>query len=142
VLTRDRNNMNKQKTRYTPFEEPYRMRVEDFCDMYGLDIKVIMHRMNVLFWEDFDALVIPQNVGDTSADRIRRTLTLLEQGWDYKAIQARMNISEEIVRNIQEMDDYLKQIFMEMDHYFFLNPKKIDVSKIFKERNKCAEALE
>jgi hypothetical protein len=31
------------------------------------------------------------------------------------------------------MDDYKKNVFLTMDNYFFLNPAKIDLDKIFKE---------
>ena len=35
-----------------------------------------------------------------------------------------------IVR-MDNMNDYYKSIFKEMDNYFFLNPDKIDLKKIF-----------
>jgi hypothetical protein len=31
------------------------------------------------------------------------------------------------------MDEYRKKMFLEMDNYFFLNPEKIDITKIFTE---------
>ena len=126
-------NMNKQKTRYTPFTGEYRMPVNVFCKKYGISLKLIMHRMNVLYWEDFDSLVIPQELGDTSADRIRRTLQLLNMGWEKESIANRMNIEAEMVDRIEALDDYRKNMFLEMDNYFFLNPKKIDITKIFTE---------
>jgi hypothetical protein len=125
--------MNKQKNRYTPFDGDYKMPVDLFCKKYGLSLKLIMHRMNVLYWEDFDALVIPQEVGDTSADKVRRTLILINQGWSHEAIRTRMGIDLGVIDFIANMDDYRKKMFLEMDSYFFLNPDKIDVSKIFVE---------
>ena len=125
--------MNKQKDRYTPFKGEYRMPVNQFCSKYGLSLRCVMHRMNVLFWEDFDSLVIPENLGDTSADKIRRILLLWDDGWKVEEISSRMGVDPEIVNNVLEMDEYLKSVFRNMDNYFFLNPKKVDLSKVFKE---------
>jgi hypothetical protein len=125
--------MNKQKNRYTPFEGKYKMPVDEFCDKYGLSLKVVMHRMNVLYWEDFDSLVIPQEFGDTTADKIRRTLQLIELGWSDSEIIKRMRIDEKHLSNIRDMDDYKKKMFLEMDNYFFLNPANVDLDKIFTE---------
>lgn len=125
--------MNKQKNRYTPFTGEYRMPVDMFCRKYGLSLKLIMHRMNVLYWEDFDALVIPQELGDTSADKIRRALNMLDTDWKKESIARRLNVELDIIEKIDAMDEYRKRMFLEMDHYFFLNPEKIDISKIFTE---------
>ena len=124
---------NKQKNRYTPFTGKYRMPVDEFCTKYGISLKLIMHRMNVLYWEDFDSLVIPQQLGDTSADKIRRVIVMQEQGWDTDSIVRRMNVERDAVEEIKKLDDYLKTVFKEMDNYFFLNPAKIDLDKVFKE---------
>jgi hypothetical protein len=125
--------MNKQKNRYTPFAGEYRMPVDIFCRKYGIDLKCIMHRMNVLYWEDFDALVIPQELGDTSADKVRRALIMLDSNWDNASISKRLNIPDDVVLAIAAMDDYKKNMFRTMEHYFFLDPSKIDLSKIFVE---------
>ena len=71
--------MNKRQTRYTPFKGEFKMPVDEFCQKYGLDLDTVMTRMNVRYWEDFDALVIPQNMGMTSADKIRRALMLMQR---------------------------------------------------------------
>lgn len=125
--------MNKQKNRYTPFTGKYRMPVDEFCMKYGLSLKLIMHRMNVLYWEDYDSLVIPQELGDTSADKIRRVLTMQAQNWTTESINRRLDVPVNIIEQIAQMDDYKKSVFLEMDNYFFLNPAKIDLDKIFKE---------
>lgn len=125
--------MNKQKNRYTPFAGKYRMPVDEFCMKYGLSLKLIMHRMNVLYWEDYDSLVIPQELGDTSADKIRRVLTMQAQNWTAESINRRLDVPVDIIEQIALMDDYKKSVFLEMDNYFFLNPAKIDLDKIFKE---------
>lgn len=125
--------MNKQKNRYTPFTGKYRMPVDEFCIKYGLSLKLIMHRMNVLYWEDYDSLVIPQELGDTSADKIRRVLTMQAQNWTTESINRRLDVPVDIIEQIALMDDYKKSVFLEMDNYFFLNPTKIDLDKIFKE---------
>lgn len=125
--------MNKQKNRYTPFTGKYRMPVDEFCMKYGLSLKLIMHRMNVLYWEDYDSLVIPQELGDTSADKIRRVLTMQAQNWTTESINRRLDVPVNIIEQIALMDDYKKSVFLEMDNYFFLNPAKIDLDKIFKE---------
>lgn len=125
--------MNKQRNRYTPFKGEYRMPVDVFCAKYGLDLKCVMHRMNVLYWEDFDALVIPQNLGDTSADKIRRALILIEREWDKETIMGRLGIDEVIYDNICNMTPYLKEVFKTMDHYFFLNPENVDLDQVFVE---------
>jgi hypothetical protein len=125
--------MNKQKNRYTPFTGKYRMPVDEFCMKYGLSLKLIMHRMNVLYWEDYDSLVIPQELGDTSADKIRRVLTMQAQNWTTESINRRLDVPVDIIEQIALMDDYKKSVFLEMDNYFFLNPAKIDLDKIFKE---------
>lgn len=124
--------MNKQKNRYTPFTGKYRMPVDEFCIKYGLSLKLIMHRMNVLYWEDYDSLVIPQELGDTSADKIRRVLTMQAQNWTTESINRRLDVPVDIIEQIALMDDYKKSVFLEMDNYFFLNPAKIDLDKIFK----------
>ena len=124
---------NKQKNRYTPFSGKYRMPVDEFCVKYGISLKLIMHRMNVLYWEDFDSLVIPQQLCDTSADKIRRVIVMQEQGWDTDSIIRRMNVDRNAVEEIRKLDDYMKTVFKEMDNYFFLNPAKIDLDKVFKE---------
>lgn len=125
--------MNKQKTRYTPFSGKYRMPVIEFCHKYGISLKLIMHRMNVLYWEDFDALVIPQELGDTTADKVRRALKMLESDWDKESIAKRLGIPVEVVTHIEAMDDYKKQMFLTMESYFYLDPAKVDLSKIFVE---------
>jgi hypothetical protein len=125
--------MNKQKNRYTPFTGKYRMPVDEFCMKYGLSLKLIMHRMNVLYWEDYDSLVIPQELGDTSADKIRRVLTMQAQNWNTESISRRLDVPVDIIEHIARMDDYKKNVFLTMDNYFFLNPAKIDLDKIFKE---------
>ena len=125
--------MNKQKNRYTPFTGKYRMPVDEFCMKYGLSLKLIMHRMNVLYWEDYDSIVIPQELGDTSADKIRRVLTMQAQNWTTESINRRLDVPVDIIEQIALMDDYKKSVFLEMDNYFFLNPAKIDLDKIFKE---------
>jgi hypothetical protein len=123
--------MNKQKDRYTPFSGKYKMPVDEFCNKYGLSLKVVMHRMNVLFWEDFDSLVIPQEVGDTSADKIRRILTMLSLGWSKESIQRRAEVDLKTIDIIESMDEYRKNMFLTMDNYFYLNPNNVDLSKIF-----------
>lgn len=125
--------MNKQKNRYTPFTGKYRMPVDEFCMKYGLSLKLIMHRMNVLYWEDYDSIVIPQELGDTSADKIRRVLTMQAQNWTTESINRRLDVPVDIIEQIALMDDYKKSVFLEMDNYFFLNPAKIDLDKIFKD---------
>ena len=75
--------MNKQKNRYTPFAGDMRMPVNEFCEKYGLDLKVVMRRMNILYWEDYDALVVPQEFGDVTADKIRRALEMISYGLSY-----------------------------------------------------------
>ena len=125
--------MNKQKDRYTPFTGKYRMPVNKFCHKYGLNLKLIMRRMNTLHWEDFDSLVIPQELGDTSADKIRRTLMLLDLNWSKESIQKRMNLDINMITKIENLDNYRKRMFLEMDNYFYLNPSKIDLSQIFTE---------
>lgn len=125
--------MNKQKNRYTPFTGKHRMPVDEFCMKYGLSLKLIMHRMNVLYWEDYDSLVIPQELGDTSADKIRRVLTMQAQNWTTESINRRLDVPVDIIEQIALMDDYKKSVFLEMDNYFFLNPAKIDLDKIFKD---------
>ena len=123
--------MNKQKNRYTPFKGQMRMPVDEFCKKYGLDLKLVMHRMNTLYWEDFDALVIPQELENLSADKIRRALELKKSGWENDSIRQRLKISEKLISKIYELDEYRKEMFLGMDNYFFLNPSKIDLSKIF-----------
>lgn len=125
--------MNKQKNRYTPFAGEYKMPVDEFCRKYGLSLKVVMHRMNVLYWDDFDSLVIPQELGDATADKIRRTLMLINQQWSKDEIVRRMRLSENIVDKIANMDEYRKNMFLTMENYFFLDPAKVDLTKIFKE---------
>ena len=125
--------MNKQKNRYTPFNGEYKMPVDEFCNKYGLSLKVVMHRMNVLYWEDFDALVIPQELEDTSAENVRRALMLIDMNWSNESISSRLGMTNEVVEHIRYLDDYKKNMFLTMDNYFYLNPNNVDLSKIFKE---------
>lgn len=124
--------MNKRQTRYTPFKGEFKMPVDEFCQKYGLDLDTVMTRMNVRYWEDFDALVVPQNMGMTSADKIRRALMMMNSDWTDEAICRRLDIPADVVSNIKEMDPYMKSVFIDMDNYFFLNPKNVDLSKVFK----------
>lgn len=123
--------MNKQKNRYTPFAGDMRMPVNEFCEKYGLDLKVVMRRMNILYWEDYDALVVPQEFGDVTADKIRRALEMISYGWSYECIAKKFDLPVEMIVRMDNMNDYYKSIFKEMDNYFFLNPDKIDLKKIF-----------
>ena len=107
------------------------MPVNEFCEKYGLDLKVVMRRMNVLYWEDYDSLVVPQELGDISADKIRRSLEMLKYGWSHENIAKKFGIPLESVDIIENLNDYYKEIFLNMDNYFFLNPYKIDLNKIF-----------
>lgn len=124
--------MNKRQTRYTPFKGEFKMPVDEFCQKYGLDLDTVMTRMNVRYWEDFDALVIPQNMGMTSADKIRRALMMMNMSWTDADICRRLDIPADVVNNIKEMDPYMKSVFIDMDNYFFLNPKNVDLNKVFK----------
>lgn len=130
-LTQKRQLMNKQKDRYTPFTGKYRMPVNEFCEKYGLDLKLVMHRMNTLYWEDFDALVVPQQLGSLPADKIRRILELEKNGWTDDSIKKRIKVKNEVLQSVKQLDPYMKNIFLTMDHYFYLNPKKIDLAKVF-----------
>ena len=123
--------MNKQKNRYTPFAGDMRMPVNEFCEKYNLDLKVVMRRMNILYWEDYDALVVPQELEDLTADKIRRSLEMMSYGWSDDSIAKKFDISLDMVAKIKNLSDYYKKIFLEMDNYFFLNPNKIDLHKIF-----------
>jgi hypothetical protein len=133
--------MNKQKNRYTPFDGAYRMPVNIFCRKYGLDLQTIMHRMNVLFWEDFDTLVVPVELGDITPRMIRIILKDLKNGISHQCICNSMNkrftvrVTLEDIDFIANMDDYMKSIFLEMDNFMYLNPDKIDITKIFTEVN-------
>ena len=123
--------MNKQKNRYTPFTGKYRMPVDEFCMKYGLDLKLVMRRMNTLYWEDFDALVIPQELGSTSADKIRRILEMKKQNWDNKAIKNRIRVDMKVIERVEGLDDYMKSLFLNMDNYFYLTPSKVDLDRVF-----------
>lgn len=127
--------MNKQRDRYTPFTGKYKMPVDEFCLRYGLSLKVVMHRMNVLYWEDYDSLVIPQEVGDTSADRIVRILKLIDMEWSDESIMKRMDIDLNTLTYIKGMDEYKKDMFRtKMKNYFYLDPAKIDLDHVFVEQ--------
>jgi hypothetical protein len=123
--------MNKQKNRYTPFTGKYRMPVDEFCMKYGLDLKLVMRRMNTLYWEDFDALVIPQELGSTPADKIRRILEMKKQNWDNNAIRHRIRVDVKTIERVEGLDDYIKSLFLNMDNYFYLNPSKVDLDRVF-----------
>ena len=92
-----------------------------------------MRRMNVLYWEDFDSLVVPTELGDTSADKIRRTLMLIQNEWEKEKICDRTNITLETLEKINGLSDYMKNVFLGMENFFFIDPKKVDLDKIFKE---------
>ena len=114
----------------------YKMPIDEFCMRYGLDIKVIMHRLNITCWQDFDALVVPTALWDTKPHIIKRALTLLNMGWSHAEIAKRLGIPDEHVAIIENMSDYEKEIYLDVDHkyfktYFHLNSEAIDVSRIF-----------
>lgn len=129
--------MNKQKTRYTKgMPKAYKMPIDEFCMRYGLDIKVIMHRLNITCWQDFDALVVPTSLWDTKPHIIKRALNLLNMGWSHKEIANRLGIPEEHVDIIENMSDYEKEIYTDAEGkyfktFFHLNSEAIDVSRIF-----------
>lgn len=129
--------MNKQKDRRTPFQGKYKMPVDAFCEKYGLDLKLVMHRMNVLFWEDFDSLVIPMALKDTSIWQVKRALNMLDsKGCNTDAfIVKRLDLeNDEILNAIKNLSEYEKEMFRNTKSDFFLDPSKIDISKIFKEK--------
>lgn len=129
--------MNKQKRRYTKgMPREYKMPLDEFCMLYGIDLKVIMHRLNITCWEDYDALIVPTSLMDTKPHTIRRALNLLDMGWKDDQIARRLAIPEEHIDIIRGLSDYEKEIYSNANgkyfkDYFFLNPAAIDVSKIF-----------
>lgn len=134
--------MNKQKTRYVPFPAPYRMKLDEFCEKYGRDLKVVLHRLNVKFWDDFDAIVVPTDIAsvvdgkvknDVEAHKIKRALSMINMGLSDGYIMRRLDITERNLDVIKGLSEYEKTMYLEMDQYFYLNPKKVDISKIFKE---------
>lgn len=131
--------MNKQKTRYAKeMPKAYRMPISEFCMRYGRDLKVILHRLNTTCWLDFDALVVPTTLGDTKPHIIKRTLKMLNMGWSHKEIASRLGIPEEHVDIIENLSDYEKEVYLDVDGkyfktFFLLNSETIDVSRIFHE---------
>ena len=129
--------MNKQKTRYTRgMPKAYKMPIDEFCMCYGLDIKVIMHRLNITCWQDFDALVVPTALWDTKPHIIKRALKMLNMGWSHKEIANRLGIPDEHVAIIENLSEYEKEIYLDVEGkyfktYFHLNSDAIDVSRIF-----------
>ena len=129
--------MNKQKTRYTKgMPKAYKMPIDEFCERYGLDIKVIMHRLNITCWQDFDALVVPTSLWDTKPHIIKRVLKMLNMGWSHPEIANRLGIPEQHVSIIENMSEYEKEIYTDAEGKYFktffnLNSDAIDVSKIF-----------
>ena len=129
--------MNKQKKRYTRgFPKAYKMPVDEFCTMYDRNLKVVMHRLNVSNWDDFDALVVPTNLGDTKPPLIKRVLRMLQMNWGDEEIAKRLSIPVEHVVDIKNLSDYEKEIYSDeggkyFKNYFFLNPEAIDVARIF-----------
>ena len=129
--------MNKQKTRYTKgMPKAYKMPIDEFCERYGLDIKVIMHRLNITCWQDFDALVVPTSLWDTKPHIIKRVLKMLNMGWSHPEIANRLGIPEQHVSIIENMSEYEKEIYTDAEGkyfktFFHLNSDAIDVSKIF-----------
>lgn len=127
--------MNKQKTRYTARElVDFRMPINEFCLIYGRDLKVVMHRLNISNWFDYDALIVPTELGDTTPDKIRRVLTLIEYHWSDAAIAKHLSVPEAHVGIIKNLSEYEKQIYSDKSYflnYFRLNPAKIDAKKIF-----------
>lgn len=126
--------MNKQKNRKTPFNGKYKMGVDEFAEKYGLDLKVIMRRMNCLFWDDFDAIVVPTELGDTSPDKIRRALKLVDNDWNDNDIETHLQMKRGTMQTIHQLSPYMKKVFEEMDNFFFLNPANVDLDKVFVER--------
>ena len=132
--------MNKQKNRYTSKALPqqYIMPINEFCVWYGLDLKVIMHRLNITNWDDFDALIVPTDLLDTKPPTIKRALKLMEMKWSDAEIARRLDIPLNHVERIHAMSEYEKQMYSDPKYYknyFFLNPKTIDVSQIFHRRD-------
>lgn len=129
--------MNKQKTRYTKgMPKAYKMPIDEFCMRYGLDIKVIMHRLNITCWEDFDAMVVPTALWDTKPHIIKRILKMLSMGWGHEEIAKRLGIPENHVEIVENLSDYEKEIYTDAEgkyfkNFFHLNNETIDVSKIF-----------
>lgn len=134
--------MNKQTSRYTPkyLPQQYVMRLADFCTWYDRELRVIMRRLNTKRWLDFEALVVPTELEDTTPDLIQRALKLINQGQQNAYIAKRLDIPESHVEFIRNMSDYEKEVYLDVDKkyfktYFYLNPQTIDVSRIFKRRD-------
>ena len=134
--------MNKQTSRYTPkyLPQQYVMRLADFCTWYDRELRVIMRRLNTKRWLDFEALVVPTELEDTTPDLIQRALKLINQGQQNAYIAKRLDIPENHVEFIRNMSDYEKEVYLDVDKkyfktYFYLNPQTIDVSRIFKRRD-------
>lgn len=132
--------MNKQKNRYVSKALPskYRMTISEFCMLYGLSLQVVMHRLNITNWADFDALVVPTDLLDTKPPLIKRALKMIDMGWSDNSIAKRLSIPYEHVARIRNLSPYEKEIYSDSKYYknyFFLNPETIDVDKIFRRRS-------
>ena len=126
--------MNKQKDRFTPFKGKYRMPINQFCERYGLNLQVVLHRLNVKYWDDFDALVVPQELGDAKVNLIARAIKRIDMGWTMREI-CNLGFSEEQIEFIKSMSEYKKEMFRSMlqVNTLHLDPDKIDLDKIFTE---------
>jgi formyltetrahydrofolate synthetase len=102
----------------------------------------VLHRLNVKFWDDFDAIVVPTDLAvivdgkvkeDVEANRIRRALSMLKSGFDDEYIKRRLDLNDRNLEVIKNLSDYEKNMYLDMDQFFYLNPAKVDVSMIFHE---------
>ena len=121
------------------------MKLDEFCEKSDRNLKVVLHRLNVKFWDDFDAIVVPTTMAtivdgkvkdDVEAHKIRRALTMMRDKFDDGYIMRRLELSERNIEEIKKLSDYEKEMYLGMDQFFYLNPEKIDVSKIFHEVQK------
>lgn len=126
--------MVSKKKKFTPFNGKYKMLLEDFCEKYDRDLSIVRQRINS-YWEIEDALITPTTVGTMQVHQIRRALHMLDLGWSVTFIANRLSCREEDISSIEDWDPYIKSIFNEMDNFFYLDHHKIDLDKVFKEKN-------
>ena len=131
--------MNKQpnrKTHLTPAK--YNIPLKTFCKKYNREEKVVMRRLNTKKWMDYDAIVVPTELGDTTPNIIAEAMKKINNpnvNLSNASIAKSLGIPEEHVEFIRNMSEYEHEIYSHPEKYFmsyfYLKPSAIDVSRIF-----------
>ena len=126
--------MNKKPDRKTPAPfrgSRYDMKLNDFCEQAGIQLKVVLSRLNTSNWPDFDAILVPTEAKDVMPNQVRRILYLQNHGWSNAELARRFSATEDGIESIRNMTDYQKSIFENSTGIWLDVPEDFDPVKVW-----------